>query len=320
MKKLIICVCIAFLFIPTLHAESYSEIRTLIQNGQSDEALAQIEALDADSKKSAEVDFLLASVYQQKNDLNNSIKYAANAVNKAPNVSEHQMIYAESQGLLLQQSGGVMGKLGQAKRLRKAFQKAVALDPDNLRARNGLSQFYLQAPGIVGGSKKKALAEAQTIYAKNKKMAYPLLVQIYQETKKPAKAHAVLNEWSQTTPDAWEPVMGLVFIEQSQNNFDKSYEVLSAWLEKNPQHLPANYQIGRLAAISGDYLDAGESGLLFYLSQPLEKYGIEHQHAHRRLAMLYQHKKEIEKAKAEVAKGLALEPTDKDLLKLKSTL
>ncbi|HSP94460.1 MAG TPA: tetratricopeptide repeat protein, partial [Thermoanaerobaculia bacterium] len=48
-----------------------------------------------------------------------------------------------------------------AKKVRKEFEQASALDPDNLEARFGLIEFYLQAPGILGGSEKKAKEQAQ---------------------------------------------------------------------------------------------------------------------------------------------------------------
>src|SRR5687768_11928643 len=45
-----------------------------------------------------------------------------------------------------------------AKRTKAAFERAVALDPDLLDSRQYLVQYYLIAPGIVGGSMEKARA------------------------------------------------------------------------------------------------------------------------------------------------------------------
>ncbi|GGD01456.1 tetratricopeptide repeat protein [Undibacterium terreum] len=55
-------------------------------------------------------------------------------------------------------SAGIMSAMGYAGKIRNAFQKAVELDPKNYDARFSLLQYYLQAPGFVGGGKDKAQA------------------------------------------------------------------------------------------------------------------------------------------------------------------
>ncbi len=56
--------------------------------------------------------------------------------------------------------GGLMASLGNVGKVREAFKTAVELDPRNMSARFHLLQYYVQAPGIVGGSKDKARALA----------------------------------------------------------------------------------------------------------------------------------------------------------------
>ena len=60
---------------------------------------------------------------------------------------------------------GMLSKMSLASDGRKAYEKAVALDPSHVGARVGLSQFYLGAPGIAGGSKEKAAAQGQALLA-----------------------------------------------------------------------------------------------------------------------------------------------------------
>ena len=52
---------------------------------------------------------------------------------------------------------------GYASKARQLFEKAVALDPHNGEAVNDLFDFYLQAPGILGGGLHKAETLAQHI-------------------------------------------------------------------------------------------------------------------------------------------------------------
>jgi tetratricopeptide (TPR) repeat protein len=60
---------------------------------------------------------------------------------------------------------GMLSKMSLASDGRKAFEKAIALDPGHVGARVGLAQFLLGAPGIAGGSVEKARAQGQALLA-----------------------------------------------------------------------------------------------------------------------------------------------------------
>jgi tetratricopeptide (TPR) repeat protein len=53
------------------------------------------------------------------------------------------------------QKGGIMSAMGYVGKIRDSFKEAVALDANNQSARFALMQFYLQAPGVVGGGTGK---------------------------------------------------------------------------------------------------------------------------------------------------------------------
>ena len=55
---------------------------------------------------------------------------------------------------------GIFSAMGYAGKIRDAFRKAVELDPNNVGARFSLLQYYLVAPGIVGGGVDKGRALA----------------------------------------------------------------------------------------------------------------------------------------------------------------
>ena len=54
---------------------------------------------------------------------------------------------------------------GLAKKVRTEFERAVEFAPNNWEARTDLAEFYLEAPGIVGGGKDKARAQADLLAA-----------------------------------------------------------------------------------------------------------------------------------------------------------
>lgn len=54
------------------------------------------------------------------------------------------------------ETGGPFTAPGYASKARQMFEKAVALDPSNKEAVNDLFDYYLQAPGFLGGGVRKA--------------------------------------------------------------------------------------------------------------------------------------------------------------------
>ncbi|MFZ6842992.1 tetratricopeptide repeat protein [Undibacterium sp. RuTC16W] len=101
----------------------------------------------------AKIDLILME--NKESRLDDASKLAEQCISANPSNSECQ----ESLGKVLgtkAMMGGIMSAIGYATKIRDAFQKAVELDPKNFSARDGLLQFYMQAPGIAGGGKGKA--------------------------------------------------------------------------------------------------------------------------------------------------------------------
>jgi tetratricopeptide (TPR) repeat protein len=67
---------------------------------------------------------------------------------------------------------GMLSAAGLAKKVRLEFEHAVELAPENWEARADLAEFYLEAPGLVGGGKDKAQAQAELIAPLNPAMAH----------------------------------------------------------------------------------------------------------------------------------------------------
>lgn len=58
---------------------------------------------------------------------------------------------------------GLLGKASAARKGRDAYLRALELDPGIGGARVGLCEYYLNAPGIAGGSRKKAREQAERL-------------------------------------------------------------------------------------------------------------------------------------------------------------
>ena len=65
------------------------------------------------------------------------------------------------------QRASILWQFPLARKVRVHFEKAVALDPNNIDARADLAEYYLRAPRILGGGKEKAEAQAHEISQRN---------------------------------------------------------------------------------------------------------------------------------------------------------
>ncbi|MBI1732846.1 MAG: hypothetical protein HYR49_08780 [Gammaproteobacteria bacterium] len=77
------------------------------------------------------------------------------AVALEPGVSDYHLWLARSYGRSAEQSNWLRA-MRLARRTLREFQIAVALNPGNRPAWSDLAEYYRRAPGILGGSAKKA--------------------------------------------------------------------------------------------------------------------------------------------------------------------
>lgn len=85
---------------------------------------------------------------------------------------------------------GMMAAMGSAGKIKDAFKKAVELDPKSLSARYALMQFYVMAPGIVGGSTSKAKEIVAETAVFNPEAGKLMQAQLHLADKEFAKAEA----------------------------------------------------------------------------------------------------------------------------------
>ncbi len=87
----------------------------------------------------------------------------------------------------------MMAKLALANNILNSWKKALELNPKNRNARQGLIQFYLNAPAMAGGSPEKAMALIKEIESINPLFAHVSYTGAYgkQQDFEKAKIHAM---------------------------------------------------------------------------------------------------------------------------------
>ncbi|MEP7362437.1 MAG: hypothetical protein ABI972_04210 [Acidobacteriota bacterium] len=89
---------------------------------------------------------------------------------------------------------------GHASNCRKAFEKAVALDGKNILAMNDLFEYYLEAPGFLGGGLDKAEALATRIGELDPAEQHYALAKLAEKRRDPKDAEQQLRHAVQAAP------------------------------------------------------------------------------------------------------------------------
>jgi len=317
-KPIIFIFC--FLIMNSALADTYEKAMELFDNNAYPEATAILLKLK-ESEDSVDINASLSRLYVNQNDLKNAVKYAEAALQIDPKSADAHYMFGVSKGLELANSqGGIFKKLGAVKKVRRAFETAIQLEPENISARSGLAQLHIMLPGIAGGSKKKALHQANEIYKLDKIKAYPLLAQIYQAQKKTKKTREILVEWLAAQPNEWTPIMAFAYFETEQKNYAAANEIFNSWLTQHPNDNQVKYQIGKLAVISGLDLDDGLKNLIHYIENTNNDMQPKKEYAYWRIAQIYQQQQNFTAAKSAIKAGLELDPDNSQLLELRNSL
>lgn len=116
----------------------------------------------ANDPKDAKAFNMLCRVNYQLELWDNSIRMAEKSVSLDPQNSLYHLWLGRAMGRKAEEANSITA-FGLARKVRTEFERAVALDPNNLPARADLAEFYLEAPSFLGGDKNKARQQADFV-------------------------------------------------------------------------------------------------------------------------------------------------------------
>lgn len=245
----------------------------LFNQRKAAEAQKAFEALAAADPKDAEAQFYLGRLALQRNDHEKAVSILEKALALAPNDARIHLRLGDAYGISAQKAG-FLSKMSLAGKCRTSYEKAVELDPKSLDARFSLMGYYQQAPGIVGGGMDKAHAQAQEIKKLDELRGRQAVAGLYLAEKKYAEAFA---------------------------EFD-------AVLQGKPDDYSALFQVGRVAAISGQQLDRGLASLRRCLAATPPEGQPGHAAAHWRIGNILEKQNDKAAARAAYEAALKVDP------------
>jgi tetratricopeptide (TPR) repeat protein len=158
-KRLSIIFLVALL--PSLSAADAADSK-LLAEGRVDAALISLQNRINSAPGDAESYNLLCRTYFALADWDKGIPACEKAVSLDPGNAQYHLWLGRVYGEKADHSG-FLTAAGYAKKVHTEFEAAVRLNPNYVEARTDLAEFYLEAPGIVGGGRDKAEAQAEKL-------------------------------------------------------------------------------------------------------------------------------------------------------------
>lgn len=269
--RLCVLLCLTSAGLLAADSERLAEARKLHQEHHFAEARAAFESIIKAEPENPEALLGLGYAQMELGDLPASVATFEKLATLAPSVAHYQQALGDAYGLSAQKAS-IFSQMGLARKCIAAYDRAVALEPDNLRYRRARYEYYLSAPAIVGGGKDKALAELAEIERRDPLQGGLLRVELLLKDKHAADAFAVLH----------------------------------ALREQRPENMVVVYQLGRVAAVTGENLDDGIAALTQYLACTPQPGEPPIWAAHWRLALALEKKGSLDDARAHYTKALRL--------------
>jgi tetratricopeptide (TPR) repeat protein len=292
----------------------------LFREGRFEEALVALTPAAEAKPPNATAIFYLGRIALARDDVKTAERRFEAAVALEDQNSTYHMWLGRAYGTQAQRAGK-LSQIGLAGKTKAQFERASALDPENLDAREDLILYYLQAPGILGGSVTKAKEQAAEILKRDTLRGTLAYASVAQDQKDFATAERLCRSAVASFPDSLSPRYALGTLFARRERYDEAFAVFDSVLADRPDDLIARYLIGRTGAASGQRLDRAAQAMKEYIASPPRPNSPRPAGAHWRLGMIYEQQGRKDLAAEEYKKSIALDPgfadARKSLAKLK---
>ena len=174
----------------------WQEAQELYDRTEYEESLRVLKTIP---EKDARAYGLMGQNYLMTGEYKKATEVLEKAVAAEPNNSIYVMWLARAYGRKAEVANP-FSAAGLASKSRQYFEKAVALDPHNIDALNDLLEYYLEAPGFLGGGMEKAKATVAQISRVNPAEGQWAQSRIDEKRKEPRNAEEHLRRAVEMAP------------------------------------------------------------------------------------------------------------------------
>ena len=257
---------LAFSLAITLHAGSpYETARKLFNATDFEQSLKVLQTIP---DKNAAVYELIGRDYFLLGEYKRASEALEKAAQADPDSSEIALWAGRAFGRRAETSS-MLTAPGFASRARQYFERAVQLDPRNLDALSDLFEYYLEAPGFLGGGMDKAQATAQQISNIDAGEGHWSQAKIAEKRKEFGSAEAQLRRAIELSPQRVGRFIELAKFLAKQGRYEEAEQSLAQAEKIAPSSPKLIYAKADLYIRNKRNLDVAKSLLIRYLSMNL---------------------------------------------------
>jgi tetratricopeptide (TPR) repeat protein len=223
-----------------------------------------IDALNASDKRDAAVYALLGKAHFMQGQDKEAIANFEKAIGEDSLNSDYHDWLGRSYGRLAEGSS-FLSALGYAKKTVRAFERAVELGPSNQEALSDVFEYYLQAPGMVGGGLDKAETIARRFKALNVAEYHWALARLAEKQKDFETAGREFRAAFEAEPHEVGRALDLAAFLSSRGRYSESDALFSAAEDNFPRSPKVLYARAAAYVQSKRRLEKAEALLNRYL-------------------------------------------------------
>jgi tetratricopeptide (TPR) repeat protein len=216
-------------------AQILEAVRGALNQGRADEGLQALDAVLAQEPHNAEAHNLRCRIYLQEQRWSDAIKSCQAAVKLEPDNSNYHLWLARAIGEKADRVSFITA-FRMAKQIHQEFETAAKLGPHNANALSDLGEFYVDAPGIVGGGIDKAEPVAQQLEAFAPDRAHYLRARIAEGRKDYARAEEEYKAAIAASKDPADAWMDLASFYRKRQRWDDMIQAVHKGAESDTRH------------------------------------------------------------------------------------
>jgi Flp pilus assembly protein TadD len=229
---------------------------------------AALELLSSTAPKTAAVYQLMGLCYYQQADAKKASEQFERAVNLEPANPDYHLWFGRALGRRAETSSFITAP-GLASKAREQFERAVELSPRNTEAMSDLFEFYVEAPGILGGGLDKAAALAEKMGQVNPAEYHWAQARLAEKRKQYQAAEEQLRQAAALAPRQVGRLVDLAKFLAKTGRFDESERTLRQAETVAPDAPRLMFERASIYIQAGRNIPAARDLLKKYLQAPL---------------------------------------------------
>jgi len=207
--------------------------KDMLAAGRADDAISALNGQISANPRDAQAIHQLCRAYFQYEDWDRAESRCKRAIELQPNNSGFHRWLGRIYG---QKAERATLPIGLALKTRDEFHRAAALDPTDTNAGIDVAEYYLEAPGMMGGGQDKAREQAKIIGKISPAQEHWVYARIAEKNKDYATAEREYRQMIEAAKGGAEAWLNLGFFYRNRKRYD---DMEQAFVKMNQAPIPA---------------------------------------------------------------------------------